>query len=68
MKKVDPSFSLPELLELVEHVVAPHIVHCYLDGNAEALKVVCRMAFIVTNPVALRGMCIQCAQRLNSRT
>lgn len=50
MKKVDPSFSLPELLELVEHVVAPHIVHCYLDGNAEALKVHCgECAFNVLN-------------------
>ncbi|KAK1443579.1 mitochondrial import inner membrane translocase subunit tim44 like protein [Babesia gibsoni] len=41
MNKVDPSFNIPELMELVEHVVAPHIVQCYLDGNADVLKAHC---------------------------
>ncbi|KAK2196874.1 bifunctional Tim44-like domain/Tim44-like/NTF2-like domain superfamily [Babesia duncani] len=50
MKCIDRNFSLPELLELVEHVVAPHIVSCYLEGNAEALKIHCGdCAFNVLN-------------------
>ncbi|ORM42017.1 putative small nuclear ribonucleoprotein Sm D1 [Babesia sp. Xinjiang] len=39
MKNIDPSFDLPEFIELVEHVVAPHIVDCYLKGDAKSLQV-----------------------------
>ncbi|CDR94253.1 mitochondrial inner membrane translocase subunit TIM44, putative [Babesia bigemina] len=41
MKQLDPCFSIPELMELVEHVVAPHIVQCYLTGDVESLKMHC---------------------------
>ncbi|GBE60589.1 mitochondrial import inner membrane translocase subunit, putative [Babesia ovata] len=40
MKQLDPYFNIPELMELVEHVVAPHIVQCYLTGDDESLKMV----------------------------
>lgn len=38
MKAIDPSFRLSELVELMEHVIAPHLVHSFLNGNREALK------------------------------
>lgn len=40
MKKFDPSFKLPELVELTEHVIAPHLVHSFLCGERETLRVV----------------------------
>ncbi|XP_055387923.1 mitochondrial import inner membrane translocase subunit TIM44-like, partial [Condylostylus longicornis] len=41
MKAIDPSFRLPELVELAEHVIAPHLVHSFLNGDREALKIQC---------------------------
>lgn len=41
MKAIDPMFRLMELHEMIEHVVAPHLVTCYLNGNLEALQLQC---------------------------
>jgi len=37
MKEIDPSFHLGMFQEEVEHVVAPHIVQSYLEGNVDEL-------------------------------
>ncbi|XP_953823.1 mitochondrial inner membrane subunit, putative [Theileria annulata] len=50
MKRLDPSFNLPDLVELVEHVIAPHVVESYLKGDGEALKLHCgEVAFNILN-------------------
>ncbi|EDO07177.1 putative mitochondrial import inner membrane translocase subunit Tim17 [Babesia bovis T2Bo] len=50
MKRLDSSFDLPEFIESVEHVVAPHIVQCYLDGDSKSLEAHCgELAFNVLN-------------------
>lgn len=50
MKRLDPSFNLPELVEMVEHVIAPHVVECYLKGDHASLKIHCgECAFNVLN-------------------
>lgn len=50
MKRLDPSFNIPELVEMVEHVIAPHVVDCYLQGDHESLKIHCgECAFNVLN-------------------
>lgn len=41
MKQLDSSFRLPELVELMEHVVAPHLVQAFLRGEAQTLQLHC---------------------------
>lgn len=31
---------LPEFVELTEHVIAPHLLHSFLHGDREALRIV----------------------------
>ncbi|UKK00712.2 mitochondrial inner membrane subunit [Theileria orientalis] len=50
MKRIDASFNLPDLMELVEHVIAPHVVECYLKGDHDSLKLHCgETAFNILN-------------------
>lgn len=44
MKALDPTFKLPEFVELAEHVIAPHLLHSFLHGDREALRIQCREA------------------------
>eukprot|EP00923_Selenidium_pygospionis_P020630 GHVN01035600.1.p1 GENE.GHVN01035600.1~~GHVN01035600.1.p1 ORF type:complete len:528 (+),score=69.84 GHVN01035600.1:3457-5040(+) len=41
MKAADPSFRLPEFVDLFEHVIAPHMLHCYLEGDIDSLRAHC---------------------------
>eukprot|EP01068_Selenidium_serpulae_P011164 Selendium_serpulae@DN5611_c0_g1_i2.p1 len=41
MKSADPSFRLPEFVDLFEHVIAPHMLHCYLKGDIDGLRAHC---------------------------
>eukprot|EP00918_Siedleckia_nematoides_P045191 GHVU01098893.1.p1 GENE.GHVU01098893.1~~GHVU01098893.1.p1 ORF type:complete len:508 (+),score=101.35 GHVU01098893.1:174-1697(+) len=41
MKAHDPSFSLPEFVEMVADVVAPHLIQAYLVGEEESLRIHC---------------------------
>eukprot|EP00922_Rhytidocystis_sp_ex-Travisia-forbesii_P066598 GHVS01098875.1.p1 GENE.GHVS01098875.1~~GHVS01098875.1.p1 ORF type:complete len:387 (+),score=82.61 GHVS01098875.1:47-1162(+) len=41
MKEIDPSFRLPDFMEVVEHVIAPHLVESFLCGDVETLKAHC---------------------------
>ncbi|SJK86272.1 Mitochondrial import inner membrane translocase subunit TIM44 [Babesia microti strain RI] len=41
MKTFDDSFNVPEFVELVEQVVARHMVSSYLNGDIQALKLHC---------------------------
>jgi len=38
---VDPTFKLSELVECVQHVVAPHLLQNFLEGNEETLRIHC---------------------------
>eukprot|EP00916_Digyalum_oweni_P015459 GHVL01025306.1.p1 GENE.GHVL01025306.1~~GHVL01025306.1.p1 ORF type:complete len:424 (+),score=84.35 GHVL01025306.1:66-1274(+) len=38
MKQLDKRFILSELIDEVEHVIAPHLVRCYLEGDEESLR------------------------------
>eukprot|EP00397_Hematodinium_sp_SG-2012_P015655 GEMP01015947.1.p1 GENE.GEMP01015947.1~~GEMP01015947.1.p1 ORF type:complete len:444 (+),score=109.12 GEMP01015947.1:90-1421(+) len=41
MKEIDPGFSLAEFSEEIEHVIAPHVVKCFLEGDRTTLQRQC---------------------------
>eukprot|EP00927_Polykrikos_kofoidii_P056617 TRINITY_DN50714_c0_g1_i1.p1 TRINITY_DN50714_c0_g1~~TRINITY_DN50714_c0_g1_i1.p1 ORF type:complete len:411 (-),score=84.74 TRINITY_DN50714_c0_g1_i1:274-1506(-) len=41
MQELDSSFRMADFAEDIEHVVAPHIIKTFLEGNREALKGQC---------------------------
>jgi len=41
MRALDSNFNVGAFVEEVEHVVAPHIVRNYLEGNADVLQMHC---------------------------
>ncbi|KAF8820852.1 putative mitochondrial inner membrane translocase TIM44 [Cardiosporidium cionae] len=41
MKLEDSSFRLPEFMEIVEEVVAPHLIDCFLQGDTDSLRLHC---------------------------
>eukprot|EP01066_Platyproteum_vivax_P011380 Platyproteum_vivax@DN516_c0_g1_i1.p1 len=41
MKLIDRSFRIMDMVNLVEHVIAPHMVSMYLTGDSDALKTHC---------------------------
>lgn len=50
MKTIDYYFELEEFAEDVEHVVAPHIIKSYLEGDQDALQMHCgEAAFAAVN-------------------
>lgn len=41
MKDLDPQFSLAEFQDEIEHIIAPHVVKSFLDGDRDTLRLHC---------------------------
>ena len=50
MKEIEPNFTLHQMMDEIEHVVAPAIIKAYLEGDADFLKLHCgEAAYMAVN-------------------